>query len=121
MDRHAADRRASTRELGSDVHALEADAGGHRLGEQPGALDDEGAFLPTRTAAPQEAPQPLDLGVGEGEAGQADLASRPLLGGLHERGEGGVVGDGEVGQDLAVDLDAGAVEPGDEPAVAHAV
>ena len=32
------------------------------------ALDDEGALVPTRTAAPQEAPQSLDRGVGERRA-----------------------------------------------------
>ena len=48
---------------------LDAPPGGQRLGDERRALDDEGALVPTRTAAPLEAPQPLDPGVGERQAG----------------------------------------------------
>ena len=43
------------------------------------------------------------------------------LGALDERGERGRIADGEVGEDLAVDLDARGVQAVDEPAVADAV
>ena len=43
------------------------------------------------------------------------------LGRLTETTERGEIGDGEIGQDLAIDLDAGSVETGDEPAVADVV
>ena len=54
------------------------------------------------------------------------VAWRPCLGGgglghLDQRRERSRVGDGEVGEDLAVDLDAGQAQAGDEAAVAHAV
>src|SRR6056297_3365923 len=43
------------------------------------------------------------------------------LGRLDERGERRGVGDSQIGEDLAVDLDPRSVEAGDEPAVAHVV
>src|SRR5262249_29652905 len=43
------------------------------------------------------------------------------LGGLDQRCEGGRVVDGQVGEDLAADLDAGEVEALDEPVVGHPV
>ncbi len=84
------------------------------------ALDDERALLGTRTAAPEQAPQSLDLWVAGAQHQPWTLPGvRPgRLGGVDERAERRRVGDGEVGEDLAVDLDAGRVEPGDEPAVA---
>ena len=123
---------------------LAARGGGRRLGRrgrgargstsQPAAtasgparpLDDERTFLGTRTAAPEEAPQSLDSGLVNVTARHARSArsARSLergLGRLDEAAERGRVGDGEIGEDLAVDLDAGGVQPGDEPAVAHVV
>jgi hypothetical protein len=60
----------------SDVLGLDLPAGGHGLADQRRPFDDERTFLRTRTAAPQEAPQSLDLRVGEGQwfAQSADRA-----------------------------------------------
>src|SRR5688500_1050478 len=44
-----------------------------------------------------------------------------VLGELGELAEGLGVADGEIGEDLPVDLDAALLEAGDEPAVAQAV
>src|SRR5438874_1135543 len=43
-----------------------------------------------------------------------------LLGNLDESGERGGVGDGQFGEDLAVDLDTGGLEALDEPVVGDA-
>ncbi len=40
---------------------------------------------------------------------------------IHQSLEGGGLVDGQIGQDLAVDLDAGAGEPADKSAVGQAV
>jgi hypothetical protein len=55
--------------LGSrgDELGVDRPPGGDRLADQPGTLDDEGARVGTRTAAPQEAPQLEDLGILEGQ------------------------------------------------------
>src|SRR6478609_4232731 len=44
-----------------------------------------------------------------------------LIGHLHQCGERTGIGDGEVGEDLAIDLDLGELQPVDEAAVAGAV
>jgi hypothetical protein len=44
-----------------------------------------------------------------------------LAGAADQAGEGARVGDRDVGQDLAVDLDAGLAQAGDEPVVGHAL
>src|ERR1700722_14950160 len=53
--------------------------------------------------------------LGDGRAGERVLC------GLDQRTKGVGVGDGQVGQHLAIDFDAGQVQPIDQPAVAHAV
>src|SRR5262249_30639567 len=58
---------------------------------------------------------------GSGRLGSVDVLGKRVLGGLDQRGEGRRVVDGQVGQDLAVDLDAGQVQALDEPVVGHPV
>ena len=71
---------------GRHVLPLDLPAGGDRLGDEHRALDDERAFLGTRTAAPVQAPQPLDLGLVEPERVGHSLRAR--LGRLDEGAEG---------------------------------
>ena len=52
---------------GRDVAALDLPPGIDRLAQQTESLDDEHTLLVTRTAAPQEAPQSLNLVVRERE------------------------------------------------------
>ena len=47
-----------------DELGLDLPAGVDGLADERRALDDERTFVGTRTAAPEQAPQPLDLGVG---------------------------------------------------------
>ena len=58
-------RRRPASTPGATVLGLDRPAGGDRLADEGRALDDERTVLGTRTAAPEQAPQPLDLGVGE--------------------------------------------------------
>jgi len=48
---------------GIDVLRLDLPGAGHSLLDQHRALDDKGKVVPTRTAAPDQAPQSLDLRV----------------------------------------------------------
>ena len=106
------------RDPGGDELGLDRPPGGHCLSDERRSLDDERTIALTRTAAPREAPQPLDLRVGE----QLErLGSERCLGRLDETGERRRVGHGQIGEDLAIDVDAGGVEPGDEPAVGQVV
>src|SRR6478672_1176675 len=56
-----------------------------------------------------------------GDLGRVDVLGQGGLGGLDERVERGDVVDGQVGEDLAVHLDAGQVQSLDEPVVGHAL
>ena len=96
-----------------------------------GAVDHERALLQTRSAAPREAPQPLHARMARtptaapaaeacGRAQALSLA-RASVAACDQRGERGRLPHGEVGEDLAVDLDLGEAQAGDEPAVAGAV
>ena len=60
--------------IGRDVLALNLPASGNCLCDEAGTFDDEDTFLRTRTAAPQEAPQPLNLWIREGEPFRASSA-----------------------------------------------
>ena len=53
--------------VGRHVLPLELPARGDGLLDECRTLDDENTLVDTRTAAPQEAPQSLNLGVREGE------------------------------------------------------
>src|SRR6478609_4278702 len=56
-----------------------------------------------------------------GDLGRVDVLGQGGLGGLDERVERGDVVDGQVGEDLAVHLDAGQVQALDEAVVGHAL
>ena len=99
------------------VDRLDSAPGVERLAQHLGALDHEDAVRPGARCGAQEAPQPLhllDAGTPERRAQRGLVGSPCLLGDLDQRGERGGVGDGEVGEDLAVDLDLGQPQPGDE-------
>ena len=59
--------------------------------------------------------------VGSGRGRRVDVLGQGGLGGLDEGGEGRGVVDGQVGQDLAVDLDTRGLEALDEAVVGQAV
>ena len=122
---------------GATNTASSGDAGGERLAHDLGALEHEGALGRPHAAAPHEPAQALDLLVagpegaarsGGGPANCVGCGSPAGLrrvgagergpGHLHQGGEGGRLGDGQVGEDLAVDLDPGVLQAVDEPAVA---
>lgn len=67
--------------VGEDL--LDLQVGGQGLGQEDGAVDDEGPLLQTRSAAPREAPQPLDAGVSSPERclvqAEASLAALAAL------------------------------------------
>src|SRR6478736_2373207 len=63
----------------------------------------------------------MDAAPGRLVASAAGSGGRRLAGGIGKSAEGLGVADGDVGQHLAVELDAGQLEPVDEHAVAHAV
>ena len=60
-------------------------------------------------------------GPASGRSRRVDVLGQVGLGGLDERGEGRRVVDGQVGQDLAVDLDTRGLEALDEAVVGQAV
>src|SRR3954447_6938601 len=72
-----------------------------------------------RTAATRG--ERVDVMSGSGGLGRAAGLGHRGPGDLDERGERRRVRHGQVGEDLAVDLDAGRLEPLDEPVVGHAV
>ena len=77
--------------------------------------------LAERALRRPEAPQPLNSGVSDKRTGAGDDLFEVLARHLDQRAKGGGVADGQVGEDLAIDFDAGGVEAGDEAAVAHVV
>ena len=58
-------RSGDRRRPGGDELGLDLPSGVGRFADELAALDDERAVVRTRTAAPEQAPQPLDLGVVE--------------------------------------------------------
>ena len=105
-------------------------AGVERLTEQDRPVDDERPLLLTRLAATTQLPQPDQVGVASLKGAHRrqrwtsvdQEAWRRRLGRhLDQCGEGRGVGDGQVGEHLAVDLDPGVVQAVDEAAVADAV
>ena len=120
---------------------LDHAAGVERLGQRLGALGEEQPVLGPGIAT-GEPPSRLDpaalagerprvrtcgrearhrQGRGSGRRGSVDVLGQGGLGGLDEHGEGRRVVDGQVGQDLAVDLDTRGLEALDEAVVGQAV
>ena len=103
------------------------------LADEHWSLDQEDLVFLTSAAVVGESPQTLDLRMVRAEWGQEACCFADSLGvafaaldppglcGLDEGGERRRIGHGEVGEDLAVDLDLGGLQAGDEPAVADAV
>ena len=102
---------------GVDEDGLDGEPGVERVGDQRRALDDERPASARAPAAPREAPQLLNVRVARrqrprdsgrwSEPSRLTAARRRLGGHLDQGGERRRVGDGEVGEDLAVDLDLG--------------
>ncbi len=107
-------RRAAARRRASRRASISWPAVQRRPAASTSPLDDERTLFPTRTAAPQEAPQSLDLRVASRPVRSGRLS---LLGPVSRRRQSSWadttswlntlgIGDGQVGQHLAVDLDA---------------
>src|SRR5262249_45617384 len=106
----------------SDECALE-----HRSAVEGGrddarAFEDERGLVSPRSRVTNELPQPPDAVVpgAERRHGGSGCLER-LASGRHERAERGRIVDGEIGEDLAVDLDAGRPQPGDKTRVRDVV
>ena len=113
--------------VGCDVERFDRHAGVERAADQLGALGHEGTLGPASRALLQQAAQPADAPVREGQplgqeatsaTGACDSASCAVA---TSRAECLGIAHGQIGQDLAVDLHPGQVQAVDEPAVAQAV